>query len=59
MSNYRKMRFVVEVEQQTVDGCGNEVKPITEGMVRQAIEGLGSAHYVNVTLIWDRSKETN
>lgn len=27
----RTITFTVTVEQQTVDGCGNEVKPVTEG----------------------------
>jgi len=33
----RTVTFIVNIEQQTVDGCGNEVKKITEGEVRSAI----------------------
>ena len=45
---YRKKKFVVEVEQVTVDGCGNETKPITEGMVRRAVEKLDDVNSVRV-----------
>lgn len=48
MSRYRKQRFVVAIEQPLIDGCGNEIKPITEGMVRKAIENIDSVCSVNV-----------
>ena len=47
---YRKIQLTVTIEQQYVDGCGNRTEPITEGMVRQAIERLDSVHSVNVTM---------
>ena len=33
----RTITFTVTVEQQTVDGCGNEVKPVSEGEIRNAV----------------------
>lgn len=48
---YRKIQFTVTIDQQYVDGCGNRNEPITEGMVRRAIESLDSVHSVNVTAV--------
>ena len=48
MSRYRTMQFVVNIEQITVDGCCREITPITEGMVRRALENLEGVHSVYV-----------
>lgn len=37
MANIREQKFVVEIETKFRDGCGNEVKPLTEGQVREAL----------------------
>lgn len=37
MTNIREQKFVVEIATKLRDGCGNEVKPLTEGHVRNAL----------------------
>lgn len=37
MANIREQKFVVEIAIKLRDGCGNEVKPLTEGQVRNAL----------------------
>ena len=37
MTNIRTQKFEVEIATKLRDGCGNEVKPFTEGQVRNAL----------------------
>lgn len=42
-----KQRFVVEITTKEYDGCGNYIRPLTEGDVRRALE-KGLPHYDSV-----------
>ena len=54
----RTITFSVTVEQQTVDGCGNEVKPVSEGEIRNAVSrGLDERNVQSVSVEFQYGQE--
>ena len=54
----RTITFTVTVEQQTVDGCGNEVKPVSEGEIRNAVaRGLDERNIQSVNVEFQSEQE--
>lgn len=54
----RAITFTVTVEQQTVDGCGNEVKPVSEGEIRNAVSrGLDERNIQSVSVKFQYGQE--
>lgn len=54
----RTITFTVTVEQQTVDGCGNEVKPVSEGEIRNAVSrGLDERNVQSVSVKFQYGQE--
>lgn len=45
-------RFVVEIKTKEYDGCGNYIRPLTEGDVRRALE-KGLPHYDSVQVSYE------
>ena len=44
---YETVEYLVKIKVQKVDGCGNPVKPPTEGDIRRALEPLADAVVVD------------
>ena len=40
---YETVEYLVKIKVQKVDGCGNTVKPPTEGDIRRALESLADS----------------
>ena len=45
-------RFIVEIKTKERDGCGNYIRPLTEGDVRRALE-KGLPHYDSVQVAYE------
>lgn len=54
----RTITFTVTVEQQTADGCGNEVAPVSEGEIRNAVaRGLDERNVQSVNVEFQSEQE--
>lgn len=54
----RKQIFTVAITTKEKDGCGNEIKPLTEGDVRKALlQGLNDYDSISVSFGFDADIE--